>query len=124
MKGNTIEAQLFEILSDVQTKVDNAIEEGLKQAPKLCKQQLRARSPRLTGDYSKSWRIKRHRKAKSAVVYNANYPGLTHLLEKGHVIRNKYGDYGRAPAKPHMKAAEEEAVRLFEETIDRETDNL
>ena len=122
---NTIESQMADILKEVAANIDEAIEEGLKVAPKLCTQQLRANSPKKSGDYAKGWRIKRENKGlKTATVYNATMPGLTHLLEKGHVIRNKKGEYGRAPAHPHMKPAEEAAVKLFEETISRKTDNL
>jgi hypothetical protein len=44
------------------------------------------------------------------VVYNRTMPGLTHLLENGHVIRNKKGDYGRTSGKKHIKPVEEWAV--------------
>ena len=40
--------------------------------------------------------------ADTTVVYNKKMPGLTHLLENGHVIRNKKGTYGRVAARKHI----------------------
>ena len=40
------------------------------------------------------------------IVHNKTDYQLTHLLENGHVIRNKKGTYGRAPAHPHIKPIE------------------
>ena len=57
---------------------------------------------------------------KGAIVYNATDPGRAHLLEYGHVIKNKKGQYGRAPAHPHIKPAEEQSVELFIETLESE----
>lgn len=42
---------------------------------------------------------------------------LTHLLENGHVIRNKYGTYGRTKARPHWEVAEKETVEAYTESI-------
>ena len=119
-RTKSIEAQLSEILKEYSQEVDNAIDKGLKIAPESCRNELRNTSPKNTGDYSKGWRIKRDRRLKSAIVHNATHPGLTHLLENGHDIVNKKGKYGRAPAHPHMKAAEEKAVELFVDTIESE----
>lgn len=116
--ANNISLQMDEILKEISEEVDDAIEEGLKKAPKLCKKELRANSPKNTGDYSKGWKIKRHKKRfKGATVYNDKKPRLTHLLENGHVIRNGKGTYGRAPAQPHIEPASEKATELFIDTV-------
>ena len=62
-----------------------------------------------TGDYSKGWTYKARKsrgKITSFVVYNRRKPGLTMLLEKGHLVRNKYGAYGRKLGIPHIAPAE------------------
>lgn len=62
-----------------------------------------------TGGYAKGWTFKpRKKKGKitSFVVYNRRKPGLTMLLEKGHLIKNKYGAYGRKLGIPHIAPAE------------------
>lgn len=116
-RTKSIEAQLAEILKEYREEIDDAINEGLTVAPDECKAELRNNSPKDTGDYSKGWKVKRDRKLKRAVVYNATHPGLTHLLENGHDIVNKKGRYGRAPAHPHIAAAADESAQVFIDTI-------
>lgn len=62
-----------------------------------------------TGEYASGWtQKKKGKKGKinGYVVYNRKKPGLTMLLEFGHVIRNKQGTYGRTTGIPHIKPAE------------------
>ena len=42
---------------------------------------------------------------------------LAHLLEHGHVIKNKYGTYGRTKAFKHWEPAEKEVNKRYEEEI-------
>lgn len=49
------------------------------------------------------------------VVHNKTKPGLTHLLEHGHVLRNG----GRASARPHIAAVNETAQREFIEAVEK-----
>jgi hypothetical protein len=65
----------------------------------------------LAGGYSKGWRIQRD--GNGYIVHNGKYPGLTHLLEHGHVIKNQYGEYGRAPAIVHIKPVEDEEAQKY-----------
>ncbi|KAK9680615.1 hypothetical protein QE152_g38973 [Popillia japonica] len=47
----------------------------------------------------------------SFVVHNKKKPGLTHLLENGHALRQG----GRARAIPHIKPVEEQCIKEYEE---------
>ena len=106
-------------MNEIQRDVSEAVEKAADEAAKVTKAELRSTSPTNKGDYKKGWAIKKVRKQKSVIVYNAKFPGLTHLLEKGHVIRNGKGEYGRAPAHPHMgKAADKGADVFLKETMD------
>ena len=53
----------------------------------------------------------------SAIIYNGKYPGLVHLLEKGHALRNG----GRARAQVHVAPVQdwmnEELRKRIEEAI-------
>lgn len=120
--SKSVELQMKEITQEIAESIDNAIDEALKEPPKLAKKLIMNNAPKLSGSYRKGWRIKRHRRTKGAVVYNATDPGKAHLLEFGHVIKNKNGSYGRAPAHPHIKPAEVQSVDLFIQTLENEID--
>lgn len=126
MNGTSVEIQMKELLENVSKEISAAVDESLKEPPKLCKKiiQTNAQALKNTGEYRRGWKIKRHRRTKSAVVYNDTKPGLAHLLEYGHVIKNKNGEYGRAPAHQHIKPAETESVELFVRTLDEKLDSI
>lgn len=65
----------------------------------------------VSGAYRAGWRMKTEGSALSgyvATVYNADRPGLAHLIELGH------GGPAPAPAHPHIAPAYEEGVKVFE----------
>lgn len=113
-----------ELTKEIVDGINDAVDEALKEPPKLAKKVIMAGAPKLTGSYRKGWRIKRHRRSKSAVVYNATDPGLAHLLEYGHVTKNQYGQYTRTPAHKHIKPAEEQSVELFLNTLNDRLDSI
>jgi hypothetical protein len=69
----------------------------------------------LSGDYRKGWKAKKV--GNSYVIHNATDYQLTHLLEKGHVIKNGTGrSYGRTRAFEHIAPVEK---RVIDEYIKR-----
>lgn len=98
---------------ELQEKVDAAVDKASKDTVKRLKQT----SPKDSGDYAKSW--SRKKIAGGFVVYAAApHYRLTHLLEHGHAVSNQFGSLGkRAPAYPHIKPAEQEGIREFEELL-------
>lgn len=116
-----IERELNKILNDYKDEVDELSNDSCKKSAQSCSRDLKQTSPRRTGAYASDWAVKTTRGAGGSeiyTVYNRKHYQVTHLLEKGHVIRNKKGEYGRAPAHPHIapaaKRAEEELIRLLE----------
>lgn len=107
-----ITEQMEEILKDVTAGVNEAIDDGLRKTPKRAAAKLRSVSPRDKGDYARGWTMKRLDK-KAAVVYNATFPGLTHLLNNGHDIVTKKGRVGRVNGDKHINAVEEEYIEEF-----------
>lgn len=87
------------------------VSEAIKGAAKLGVKALKNDSPRASGDYAKGWKAKTDegRTSTSAVLYNANKPGLTHLLEHGHAKRGG----GRVKAIVHIKPVEEELEKTL-----------
>ena len=65
------------------------------------------------GKYAKGWHVKKD--GTSYVIHNATNAGLTHLTERGHAKRNG----GRTKAQPHISIAEQEAIKKFENKIER-----
>jgi hypothetical protein len=117
MAVKAVDAQMREILEAVREDVNNATETALTTVPKEAVAKLRAASPkgkgtRHAGRYARGWRVKSQGKL-SAVVHNATDYQLTHLLEKGHVVRNKSGTYDRARAISHIAPVEEWAQEQF-----------
>ncbi|MFJ3389546.1 HK97 gp10 family phage protein [Lysinibacillus sp. NPDC086135] len=96
--------------------VSEEVELAAKDVTKMSVKRLKSKSPvghyAGGGDYAKGWRVKKV--GKNYTVYNATNYQLTHLLEHGHVNR----DGSRAQAFPHIKDAEQEAIREFERRLE------
>lgn len=120
MKLNVGE-QLAEILEDYSEEVKKTKDKVFKDVAKESAAKLRSTSPRRPnhGEYASSWRMKTNPDG-SVVVYNKDHYRLTHLLENGHVIRNKKGTYGRTNGIKHIAPVEEWANNEVVERITRE----
>lgn len=100
-------------LDDFVTDETDKMFKAMSKAGKLAKNDLQKSNAfkDVSGSYRKGWSIKtkREKYGVNVLLYNKTDPRLTHLLEKGHVVINKYGRVGRAPAHPHIKIAKEKA---------------
>lgn len=110
--GHILDA--YRTLKEEQVKA--VIKEGLDEA----RAEVTAASPRRSGDYAKSWAVKTSASKGGAkgVVYNKDHYRLTHLLEYGHVIRNKAGGrtYGKTAERPHVAPVQKETIqRILQE---------
>lgn len=115
-----VSKQMQEILKEVENDVNTAIDNSLKTTGKQAKARLKEVSPKDHGDYSEGWTYTRTDK-KGITVHNSKYPGLTHLLNNGHVIVNQYGRQpGRVNGDNHIKNVETEFNERFEEEIMKE----
>lgn len=117
--SNDIDKEISEILDDYSDKAVRAIEHASKQAADSTVKHLRATAPRRKGKYSRGFAVKKSGSGKNTTytVYNKSAPGLTHLLEYGHMVRNQHGTYGRASARPHWAAAERLGIEEFEREV-------
>ena len=120
--------QMKDILDEVQADVEEAAQKSVKKAATETRKILKATSPkRKRGKYASGWATKTLNDGvlkPTIVVYNKKLPGLTQLLEKGHVVRNKKGEFGRAPAHPHIAPAADEGGEVFEQTAIKELNKL
>ena len=108
-KTGSVSVQMKELLNEVDKNVQNSAKRNIDSVAKECVQRLKNTSPVKTGSYAKGWGTKRQGDM-DVVVHNRTDYQLTHLLENGHVIRNKKGTYGRAPAHQHIKPVEDWAI--------------
>lgn len=73
-------------------ELDDEVAEAAGEAGRKAVQELKAKSAKRTGKYAKGWRADMEASETGAevTVHNKRYQ-LTHLLEKGHVVRNRPG---------------------------------
>ncbi len=116
-KTKSISIQMKQILDEYTDEVNDVLHEAAKTTADEAEDRLHNTSPRKTGDYAAGWEVKQEGEYDYIVHNSTNYQ-LTHLLENGHVIRNKKGTYGRAPAHKHIKPVETWANREFQRKIE------
>ena len=118
----SVEIQMEDILDEVKKSCKGVLETQSLAVAKETVTKIRNASPRLTGSYARGWRVSK--RGGGLVVHNATDYQLTHLLENGHVIRNKYGEYGRVPAYKHIGPAEQRGIVKFENLIEEGADKI
>lgn len=117
--AETLAVELKTILEEYNQDVQRAVDAAAREAAELTARQLQASSPRKRlrgGKYARGWRAKKDGPAglTTWTVYNSSSPGLTQLLEHGHVSRNQYGTWGRVRAVPHIARAADAGIQRFE----------
>ena len=95
--AETLHNDIMKILDDYVDDVERKSTECVEKVAQKGAKALRNSSPRHTGKYASGWTVKTEntRTGTMATIYNGKTPGLPHLLEHGHVIRNGTGrSYG------------------------------
>ena len=90
------------VIETVQRMTNELAKEGLSKVKAASP--VSGKSPKRSA-YKSGWskKVITNRMGASAIIYNGKYPGLVHLLEKGHALRQG----GRARAFPHVAPVEE-----------------
>lgn len=108
-RTESVEIQMADILDTVSKRVKGVLETDSLKVARETVQRLKNTSPKGSPHkrrYAEGWRVSRKR-GSDFVVHNATNYQLTHLLENGHVIKNKKGTYGRTHAVKHIQPAEQ-----------------
>ena len=105
MANKPLEIQLRTLLDSYDAEVQKVVDDTAKQVVKEGVNKLKSSSPRKTGEYAGGWKSKKE--GNGYVIFNGKKPGLTHLLENGHIIRNQFGTYGRVSGRTHIKPVEQ-----------------
>lgn len=121
---------LTAILSEYTEEITAAVKQEVKAAGKGAAALLRQESPRSTSGgnhYADGWKSKVAYESPDDIrvaVYNGKKPGLAHLLEFGHVVRNGTGrTFGRVEGFEHIQPiAEKTAQKLGDRVKVRATD--
>ena len=97
-------------------RVTEDVKASAEKAANFCVDEVRRRSPVLTGDYQKGWRKQVSFENSNEIrftIHNKTDYQLTHLLEHGHAKRGG----GRVEAKKHISIAENETAEMFEKEV-------
>ena len=113
-KNNLID--ISNILDEYSIEIQEGITKAAEDVANAGAKELKAKSPKRTGKYSKGWRVNK-RSGKGFVhttIYNATNWQLTHLLEKPHLLRN-----GKK-SKPivHIEPVEEKCIKNFQKEVE------
>jgi hypothetical protein len=105
--SKAVENTLKEYGLSVTLRMNEAVEKVGNNAAEV----LRKTSPKNKGDYRTGWvcSVERNPLNKTVIIHNKKHYRLTHLLENGHATRNG----GRTKAQPHIKPAEEQAIKDY-----------
>lgn len=115
-----ITAQMKNILDLVDQEIKDATEEAEEYCAEKSVEKLKESSPkaeskkggRSRGKYARGWRAKND--GDGFVVYNATDWQLTHLLNNGHAIYNRFGgSYGRVNGDDHIGNVEDWAKEEY-----------
>lgn len=115
--------RIHKVLEEYADEVEKTTADCVKAVAKQGVRALKANSPKgKKGDYAKKWtaQIEEGRLYTTATIYEKK-PGLTQLLEFGHVSRNGTGrTYGFVEARPHIASVEQTIVAQYTQTLTQE----
>ena len=121
--SGSVSVQLYEILEEVDKTTKEVAEKAMDKTAKEAVAKLKNNSPRRSGKYAAGWTKKKEGRM-DIIVHNKVYR-LTHLLNNGHVIKNKYGTYGRVNGDNHITKVEKEAnEEVVQKIMEGLNDNL
>ncbi len=108
------------ILSEYGDEVKDNIDEATKRIAKAGVKAVRANSRATfngTGKYASGWtsKIETGRLDTKGIIYNGKVPGLPHLLENDHALRNG----GRYSGRPHIEPVEKEMIEQFIRAVEK-----
>lgn len=117
IKADQLGNEIAKLLKEYTHEVEEGIEKSIKRVTTQGVTKLKNTSPKRTGKYAQGWGSKKTDDGR--VIYNRTSGQLTHLLEKGHALRQG----GRTRAIVHILPVEQEVIEKFEEEVVRVIQN-
>ena len=114
----TIEHEIGMIIDEYIEGIEEEVEKASKGVSSAMVNKLKKNSPTGKGmeHYKDGWKKKKVGK-RGYVVFNDKKPGLTHLLNNGHLIANAHGEYERYEGDDHITKAADWATEEFEKRV-------
>ena len=109
-------------LQEYATLATEDMKKCIADAGKTIRKEIRSHAPKESGQYGKSWRVRKVAEDSQTVTYMIYSPKryfLAHLLEYGHAKRNG----GRVSARPHIAPAEETGEERLIKDLERALSN-
>lgn len=124
--SESIEAQLARIINNYSDEIVQIMDDEAQKTSEETLKIVESKSPKRTGKYSKSFKIKRESRLKgsSYIIHSPKHYRRTHLLEKGHIIVVNGKTYGRTRAFPHFAPAEEHAKKVYPDRVSKRIEGL
>lgn len=122
MSKDSVGYQIEQILQEIGDEIEKISEKDFKKAAQNTKQKLTAYAPVGHNEYRQGFSYKKQ--DGGYIVYNKLKPGLTHLLNNGHMVKNQYGSYGRVNGDNHMGRAEQEAIQDLMDDLSKDLNNI
>lgn len=109
-----VEKILSEYGDEVQKNLDSIVKEVTQKGAAAVRSSASG-AVKGTGKYARGWRAKTEvgRLSTKGIIYNSRLPGLPHLLEYGHALR----DGGRTNGSVHIAPVEEAVIKEFERKV-------
>lgn len=107
---------------EVRAELHDLTKESADIACKYIRSNSRKSKGKKGGAYAKDWAVKEVNArllGKSYVVYNKKHYRVAHLLERNHVIANRYGSYGEAVGDHVIADAETLCVGWLESEVSK-----
>ena len=111
---------VVDILNDYSLEIQEAIQKEAEDVAKTGASKLKTTSPKNIGKYAKGWKVKtiKGKGFVSSTIHNTTNWQLTHLLEKPHIIKNKYGTWGTSKPKEHIRPVEQECIKEYQRKVE------
>lgn len=116
---DTLSDDIKKILEEYEGEVIVLTKDTVKKIGKKGVEALKSSSGvfKGSGKYAAGWasKVEEKRTGATATLYNAKLPGLPHLLEYGHAMRNG----GRVAGTVHIKPVEDELEKAFKQELEQ-----
>lgn len=116
---DNLSAAIEDVLKEYGEQVGNLCEDAVKEVTKLGVKAVKSSSKVFggNGNYASGWtsQVETGRMSAQGTIYNRKVPGLPHLLEHGHLLRNGKRKSGTV----HIAPVQEELEKTFRQELER-----